>query len=321
MVRPGLKVLLMYPPHAEHLDQLKAVAPETEWRVASDEPSAARMIADADAVLGNRYFLQSLPYAQNLRWMQSNSMGTDIILEGCADRPEIDITSARGVYDKELAEHTLAMTLALLRGLPELRDAQKKSEWKRCTLRCLSDQCVMILGWGGVGQSIAERIRAFNSEIIGVRLNHPGKPVRLLNGTLVCGPDHWKSMLSHVNILIMALPKTKHTYHIVSGDELCALPKNSHIINIGRGGTLNETALKTALDYGNIAAAALDVFETEPLPTDHWIWSDPRILLTPHVGRSIEPAPHKWEPLFVENVRRFYHELPLLNMVDRNLGY
>lgn len=310
----------MYEPHEDHRRQLEASAPGVEWRTATDETSAARAIVDADAVLGNRYFLQSLPYAGRLRWMQSNSMGVDVILRGIADRPELCLTSVRGVYDAEMADHAMAMILALLRGLPEARDAQRRGVWERRPLRRLTGLRVLILGWGGVGRSIARRLRGFGCDITGVRRCHTGAPSMDAEGFLVGGPDAWRDRLGLTDILILALPETPLTRHIVAKDELRALPADALVINVSRGGTLDEKALQASLSSGRLRAA-LDVLEEEPPGPGHWVWTSDRLLLTPHVGRSVESPPFQWEPIFVENVRRFHDGLPLLNIVDKTRGY
>lgn len=321
MPKNGLKILLMYPPSNEHFQALKSAAPDAEWGVAESEEFAKQWIQDARVVLGNRYFLQSLPYAHSLQWMQSNSAGTDIVLNGTKDRSEIIITSSKGVYNHEMADHALALVLAMVRDIPQTCEDQNLNVWNRRNLHSLANQKIMILGFGNVGKAIAARLKAFGCEIFGVRLNHFGSMEVLDERIQLCGPAQWRELLPGMNMLIMALPITQYTRNIVSLNELSALKKGAYVVNIGRGETLNESALKEALDQGYVKGAALDVFAKEPLPPDHWMWKDRRILITPHVGRSVEMPPYKWEPLFVENVYRFYNELPLLNQVNRSVGY
>lgn len=311
----------MYPPDRAHAQDLETASPHSEWFVAKDLSDAAEKIVSADAVLGNRHFMQSLPKAERLRWMQSNSMGVDLIVGACATRPDLCITSVRGVYDDEVADHAVALLCALVRGLPEFLHAQGRQAWTRRSLRRLSQIRTMILGWGGVGQSIGRRLRAFGCPITAVRRTHSGPPAWVEDHLVICGPSHWRDRLRDSDALILALPKTDGTTHLVSSTELALMPHGSFVVNVGRGGTLDEKALQEALHSEHIQSAGLDVCEAEPLPPAHWMWSHPRIVLTPHVGRSVETPPFRWEKLFVENVRRFHRGEPLLNIVDRTRGY
>ncbi len=141
------------------------------------------------------------------------------------------------------------------------------------------------------------------------------------SGAILWGPDTWRTALTTTDVLVLALPLTAETHYLVGADELAALPMGSFVVNIGRGGTLDEQALLAVLRAGQLGGAALDVLEQEPPPPDHPLWHESRVLLTPHVGRSVERPPFRWEPLFIENVRRFAAGEPLLNVVDRERGY
>lgn len=316
-----MRLLLMYEPSAHHRAALMAAAPGATLLVAHSEAEAQQLIVEADAVLGNRYFLQALPYARRLRWMQSNSMGMDLILRAGERLRNVVLTNARGVYDDELAEHCLALALALARGLHLARDRQQQRRWERTSLATLAGRRALILGWGGVGRAIARRLRALGMSVAGVRRSHQGAPAPDAEGFLIWGPAAWRAALPSTDLLILALPLTPDTYRLVGAEELAALPAHAWLINIGRGATLDEAALLQALASERLAGAALDVLADEPPPPDHPIWSEARVLLTPHVGRSLERPPYRWEALFVENVRRFAAGEPLLNVVDQQRGY
>ncbi|MGZ5446330.1 MAG: D-2-hydroxyacid dehydrogenase [Thermoanaerobaculia bacterium] len=292
-----MKILLVYEPGAEHLGRLQSAAPRADFLVAHDEDEARALMIDADAVLGNRWFYQTVDAATRLRWMQSNSMGVDLILERAAHRDFV-LTCARGVYDAEVAQHAVALALALVRGLPAFRDAQHRAKWNRTRLRDLGDMDALILGWGGVGQRIARLLEPF--------------------GTRVQAGRSDGAYSFDVDLLFLALPLTPRTRHLVGANELRALRPGAFVVNVGRGETLDTDALLAATHLGG---AALDVFESEPLPAEHPLWARRDILITPHVARSIEEPPYRWEPLFEENVRRFAAGEPLLHVVDREKGY
>ena len=298
-------VLLMYEPPADHLERLRAAAPGATLLIAHSQDEAEELIREADAVLGNRWFYQVLPAATRLRWMQSNSMGVDLIVPH-ARRAKFVLTCSRGVYDDEVAEHAVALVLALTRGLHRARDAQSAHEWSRQPLRSLTTMKAMILGSGGVGRRIAELLSAFGAAVHAVRRSD--------------APE-WRDDLSSIDILVMALPLTEETRHLVTRGELFALAPHAFVINVGRGPTLETAALVSALDSGHLGGAALDVFEEEPLPKNSPFWERRDILISPHVARSPETGAHRWQSLFEENLRRFVANEPLLNVVDLEKGY
>jgi len=230
--------------------------------------------------------------------MQSNSTGIDLILDHVPDVSFI-LTTARGVYDEEVATHAVAMALALVRGLHRFRDAQREHRWARQPLRLMSDLSALVLGWGGIGQSIARMLRPFGTEVrAGTR-------------------DAWRERLD-VDLLFLALPLTRETRHIVGANELSALKPGAFVINAGRGATLDTEAL---LSSSHLGGAALDVFEDEPLPHAHPLWAREDVIITPHVAHSPETAPFRWEALFEENLRRFAAGEPLMHAVDPERGY
>jgi phosphoglycerate dehydrogenase-like enzyme len=293
-----MRILLMYEPHAAHFERLRRAAPAADFFVAHSEDEARSLMSDADAVLGNRWFYQTVGAAKRLRWMQSNSTGVDLILENVPD-VSFTLTSASGVYDEEVATHALAMALALVRGLHRFRDAQRELRWARQPLRLMSDLTALILGWGGIGQSIARMLQPFGTAV------RPGRR------------ESWRELLD-VDLLFIALPLTRDTRHIVGASELQALEPGAFVINTGRGATLDTDALLLA---DHLGGAALDVFEEEPLPSGHPLWTRENVIITPHVAHSPETAPFRWEAVFEENLRRFAADEPLLHAVDPARGY
>jgi phosphoglycerate dehydrogenase-like enzyme len=311
-----LKVLLMYQPSPSHLQELQAAAPDAQFLFATDEASAAALITDADAVLGNRYFTQSLPQAKRLRWMQSNSTGVDLILQERARLEGVVLTRAAHVYDAELADHAVSLLLALIRGLHIFRDQQTAHRWERRSLRSFSGMQTLVLGWGGVGQAIARRLQSFGFSVEGARRSSVRD-----DDFVVHDAGTWRQRLPRVDALVLALPLTRETRHLVGSEELGALPPGAFVVNIGRGETIDEAALLQLLQNEHLGGAGLDVFSDEPLRSEHPAWSEPRLLVTPHVGRSPESTPFRWEPIFVENLRRFAAGEQLLHVVDKDRGY
>ncbi len=321
-VNTSLNILLMYAPTPEHRERLRQAAPSARFPEARDAAEAARLVVDADAVLGNRYFLQSLPYAKRLRWMQSNSMGVDVILRGAGERLRgVTLTCARGLYADELADHALALVLGVARGLREAVEHYERRAWGRWSLPTLRGRRCLLLGYGATGRAIARRLSGFGVECLGVRRHAGETPATDDQGVTVHGPDGWRALLPSVDLLIVTLPRTRETEACVGAAELAALPSQAMVVNVGRGGVIDERALFDRLRDGCLWGAGLDTIEREPPGPDDEVWSVPRLLLTPHVGRSLESGPPRYERLFEENVRRFCAGEPLLHVVDQDLGY
>lgn len=313
-------ILLMYDPVQAHLQRLQQAAPDREIAIAHSLEEAQKLIENAEIVLGNRYFIQSLPFAKKLRWMQSNSVGVDIILtqkQLLLDKGAT-LTCARGVYDAELAEHTVTLLLALFRNIHLLRDEQNAHSWQRHRLRTLHNSRCLILGWGSLAQEIARLITAMGGHAAAVR-NQPEDSEA--QGISIFGQQNWQAQLADTDALIICLPKTPGTHHFVNGAILDQLPDRAFVINIGRGGTLDDHALLERVHAGQLAGAGLDVFEEEPVGASHPMWAEPRILITPHVGRSLEGPEFKWQPLFEENLARYVRGETLLNIVNYEKGY
>ena len=315
-----MNVLLMYRPSREHDEALRRAAPTAHFETAVDERSAGGLIRDADVVLGNRYFLQSLPHARRLRWMQSNSTGVDLILTAGPALDDIVLTCARGVYDDEVADHAVALVLGLARGLHRARDAQRARRWQRPQLETLRGRRALVLGWGGIGRGIARRLRGFGVEVDGVR-RRISEPEVEPEGFVVHPPSAWRARLRETQLLVVALPLTDETLRIVGRAELATLPMGALVVNVGRAQTVDEEALFEALAEGRLGGVGVDVLAEEPPGPEHPAWSESGLLLTPHVARSPEEPPFRWEPLFVENLRRFAADEPLLNVVDVRAGY
>ncbi len=313
-------ILLMYPPPPHHFRKLGEIAGNMEIKVAASEEEARSYIEDAEVVLGNRYFIQSLPYARKLRWMQSNSVGVDIILQEkeLLTEKEIVLTCARGVYDQELTEHTLALVLALSRSIHVFRDHQHKRLWQRHRLITLESKKCMILGWGSLARRVAAALSGLGMVVSGAR----NLETDSTDGHFtVYSRSSWKNRLSDTDFLVVCLPKTPETTNCIGAGELSLLPPGAYVINIGRGGTLDETALLEQIREKRLAGAALDVFTKEPLPASSPLWEEPRILISPHAGRSLEGPDYRWFGLFEENLRRYLGGMPLLNIVDYGKGY
>lgn len=280
--------------------------------VVGDPATARGLVASFGSDKGElRSILDSCP---SIEWVQLPSAGIEAYASSIFAHPELQWTSAKGAYAAPVAEHALALTLALLR---QLHSRARASAWGTPAGTSLHGLRVLVLGAGGVAEEIVRLMKAFDTRVTVVRRS--SSPVPRADATF--STPSFASLLPDTDVLVLAAALTDDTRGIVGADALQALPEHAVVVNIGRGGLLDTEALTAALAAGDIAGAALDVTDPEPLPDDHALWSEPRALVTPHTADT----PEMIEPLLAErtgtNVARLVAGDTLLGVVDTALGY
>ena len=244
---------------------------------------------------------------KRLRVIQTTTAGVDWLIGRVPGH--VIVCNARGVYDAPLAEWVIAAILAMQRGLVESRDAQARRDWAAIEPPELLGRRVVILGHGSIGTAIAERLRPFGVEVIGV-----GRSAR--DG--VRGLAELDELLPGAEILVNMLPLTSETRGLLDGRRLSLLPDGALVVNGGRGRTIDTAALVEELRTGRLRAA-LDVTDLEPLPPDHPLWELPNVLITPHMAGDSPGSTIRAFELAGDQVRRFAAGEPLINEVARYL--
>jgi D-2-hydroxyacid dehydrogenase (NADP+) len=233
----------------------------------------------------------------------------------------ITITTASGIHTTPVGEYVLGMMVMLAKGWPGLFRAQTRREWARITPQELEGKTVAIVGMGNVGQEIARLAKALDMHVLGVRRS--GTPLE--SGDYVAdeifGPLELLSVLSRSDFVVVCLPLTEETHHLIGELALRAMKPTAYIINVSRGAVVDEAALLRALTEGWIAGAGLDVFETEPLPEKSWLWQLNNVIITPHLAGETPVYNERAVDLFCENLRRYLAGESLRNVVDPGLGY
>ena len=219
------------------------------------------------------------------------------------------VCNARGVYDAPLAEWVVGAILTMQRGLVQARDAQARGEWEAIEPPELSGRRVVILGLGSIGTAIADRLRPFGVEVIGV-----GRTAR--DG--VRGLADLDEVLRDAEILVNILPLTSESSGLLDARRLRLLPDGALVVNAGRGRTIETEALVGELQAGRLRAA-LDVTDPEPLPPDHPLWDLPNVLISPHMAGDSPGSTIRSFELAGDQVRRFAAGEPLINEVARYL--
>lgn len=261
---------------------------------------------------------QVLAAAPTVRWLHTPSAGVDHLLIPLVLERDITLTNSAGVHAIPIAEFVMALLLSQVKQLAGYRAAQAERRWEReLAPQELFERTLLILGLGGIGQAIASRASAFGMRVWGSRRT----PRPLPGVERVVGPDAWRTLLPAADVVVVAAPLTPETRGMVDAAAFAAMRRSAYLINIARGPIVDEAALLTALRDGQIAGAALDTFEQEPLPPDHPLWRLPNVTITPHATANSPRMHERQIALFLENLRRFQGGAPLLNIVDKTAGY
>ena len=257
-----------------------------------------------------------------LKWYCCSFAGVDPYCKDPAifANPDCILTNSN-VYGVTIAEHVVMVTLMLLRRMPEYEEVVRNRSWSnQLPIRSIRDNEFTILGTGNIGVNVADRMRGMGAaKIIG--LSRSGRPHPAFDE--VHPIADLDKVLPDTKILVMALPGTAETIHILNRERIALLPKDAYIINVGRGTAIEQEPLIEALNEGRIAGAALDVMDPEPLPHDHPLWSAKNLILTPHVSgnMTLGYTCDTNVAMFCEDLKNYAAGKPLNGFVDRTKGY
>ena len=316
---PTLLVLPpMSPTTKDWATRLAAALPALRVVLAEDEAAAARLIADADAAFGT-LSPALLRQAGKLRWLQAPQAAPpagyyypDLVIH------PVIVTNFREIYNDHIAAHIMAFVLAFARGLQHYLPQQQRREWRPGALDTgvihLPEASALIVGVGGIGAETARLAAEFGMNVMGVdaRRRDPPPGLRKLDG-----PDALDALLPLADFVILTVPHTPETEGFMHRARFQRMKRSAFFINIGRGMTTRLDDLVAALRAGEIAGAGLDVFEQEPLPADHPLWTLPGVLITPHTAGYGPYLDDRRFAILLDNSRRFLAGEPLRNVVDK----
>lgn len=286
-------------------------------------PAALRQaMAGADVLVANEIPPGSIAEAPRLAWIHAFAAGVEGVVVPEVRQSGICVTNSAGTMAPEVAEHTLALILALTRRLDRTIAAQLRREWAPLRVehppRGLSGLTLGIAGYGHIGRAIAERARPFGLSVIGLR-SRAAPADDLSVETYAVGSLH--AFLQRSDIVVAALPITPRTRGLFDAEAFRAMGAGSIFINVGRGAVMDEAALADALAAGTISAAASDVFSEEPLPAASPLWSAPNFIVSPHLGGASGQVWYRVIDLLFDNLERLRRGEPPANRVDTAAGY
>ena len=270
-------------------------------------------IADADVLLvGPRFartVLDVLHDAQRVRWIHTLAAGVDQLPFDLLRPMDIVVTNSRGLYADALAEFVIAAMLFFAKDLRRVLRNQDARRWEPYIVMRLEGQTTGVIGYGGIGQAVARRAQALGMNVIHTRRQRE------------MGDPSIDDVIGESDYVVLSAPLTPSTYRLMNAERIAAMKSTAVLINVSRGPIVDEAALVEALRSNRIRGAALDVFEHEPLPSDHPLWSLDNALISPHTADHTADSHDRAMTFFLENLARFERGDALENVVDKQEQY
>ena len=327
----------------EWVEELRSTLPEEIEIIQQTAANAADISPEIWKTVDILYSGEGYPdpaIAPNLKWAQLDTAGVNHILETPLWKSQVKLTTLNGVAPPNMGEFAILLMLNFGHHLQQLFKSQQDHDWPSFQYRWdyytpaeLRGATVGVIGYGNIGREIGRLAHAFGMKVVAVDQNPPREPNPLtyqipeLIGLGGCDPDEYYppsqilTAVSDCDYVILVLPYTSATHHMINADVLKAMKKSAVLINIARGGVVDEDALIQALNTNQIGGAALDVFHEEPLPASSPLWDMSNVLISPHIAGLTSHYYDRIKDLFSQNIRRFVNGQPLLNEVQRSRQY
>ena len=312
-----VKKLLILSADADKYSALikSADLPQLEVHSTQDIHSAKDLLNGCNIVLGDPNLLSEvLMEADQLEWVQSSWAGVEQLCTPGLRRDYI-LTNAKGMFGKLISEYVMTYLFAFERRVFSMRSNQQNRRWKPLSYRPAKDITLGVIGLGSIGRELANSARQFGLRVTG--LNRSGKPCEAVEQVYTV--DEIAAFLEEPDYVVVTLPATRQTNHLINSDVLKMMKPSAVLMNVGRGNSINEADLVEALTDGVIGGAVLDVFENEPLPPESPLWQMPNVCITPHMAAT--SFPEDIAEIFIQNYQRFLRQETLHHVVDFELGY
>ncbi|HJQ47814.1 MAG TPA: D-2-hydroxyacid dehydrogenase [Amycolatopsis sp.] len=288
----------------------------------TDDRGLPEALSGADALFVYDFSSTAVPSAwhaaDRLRWLHIASAGVDPVMFPALRESDVVLTNSRGVFDDSIAEYVLGVVIAFAKDLARSLDLQRNREWRHRESERIAGKRVLVVGTGPIGRAIARMLRAAGMSVSGM-----GRRARA--GDPDFGDVHASAdLLAHLpdyDYVVAVAPLTEQTQDMFGIKAFDAMPAHARFVNVGRGELVVTAELVQALREHRIAGAALDVFDTEPLPSDHPLWTMDDVLVSPHMSGDFAGWRNTLVEVFADNFQRWQTGRPLRNVVDKQLGY
>jgi len=305
----------------KHQNSLQKRYPDVDFYFFENMHQAIEDVKTADILItyGMDTSEDIIKASSNLKWIQVISSGiNEMPLEGIKEK-KILLTNAKGIHQIQMSEYTIGVIFQLSRKMNQVYQNQLKKKWEVPHFSEMYGATIGIVGLGSIGQSIAEKAKAFHMRVIG--MNTDGRAVPSVDK--VYKPNQLKHLMAESDYIVVIVPLTPDTYHLIGQEELDVMKETAYIINIARGEVIDEEALVIKLKNQEIAGAVLDVFTEEPLPENSPFWTLTNCIVTPHLSGKSPNYIKKALELFMDNFDHYRKNQisKMKNIVDLNKGY
>ncbi|AEN06424.1 Phosphoglycerate dehydrogenase [halophilic archaeon DL31] len=303
MTEPTLLVTHTVPPETTEglLAALRDELPNAEILTAATPEETEALLDRADALVTGRLDAKTVENGE-FEWVQALSAGVDNYPHDALAEAGVTLTNASGVHAEPIGEQVLGAMLSFERRFIESQRNKERNSWERVEGGELNGKTLGIVGVGAIGSRVAELGSAFGMAVLGTKRDPETMPEAVDEAF---GADGYTELCRRADYLVLACPLTDETEGLIGAPEFRLLDSEAVLVNIARGAVCDEEALTRALQYKQIRGAALDVFETEPLPADSPLWDLSNVLLTPHMAGSTTKKDERWADIIGENYRRF----------------
>jgi phosphoglycerate dehydrogenase-like enzyme len=323
-----------------HLESRRAQSPafhldEAAWSIASTRhPELAKSIdvsfgwdgevlnqalASADAIIASRFDRQAVNAAPRLKWIHTTGAGVDHLIPLTDFRADLLLSNSSGIHSDKAGESALMALLMLNAGIPDVIANQRKHVWKSLLTTPIRGKRLVLIGFGDIGKAVGRMARQIGIEVIAVTRSGASRPE--VPNVPVVPTSMLDELLPSADFVVVTAPLTPETRNLMNAHRLSLLPAHAGLVNMARAPLVDYGALVHLLREGRLAGAVLDVFEGEPLDASSVYWDVPRLIVTPHITCDAPDYNQRVLDLWFENFGRFLSGTPLLNQVNRSLGY
>ncbi len=301
-----------------HIDWVHNIVPDANI-ITCEDSELGQHLPTADILIAWGFINidEHLPNAPRLRWIHALSAGVEKILSPMVAEAPIQLTNVRGIHGIPMSEHVFGMMLAFSRSIAGFARQQHDAVWKRLSLTELYNKTLCIVGLGSIGREIAKRAKAFNMRIVATKQTMTQE----LFVKELCPPSELDRLLGEADYVVLTVPETPDTVGLFSYERICRMKETAVLINVARGTVVSTEGLIQALTEKKIAGAALDVFESEPLPESSPLWKMDNVLITPHCAAVSPLYLDRAMQCFCENLALYMNNKSMMNVIDKERGY
>ncbi len=278
------------------------------------------LLDEADILCGFMVPKNLILRAPRLKWAQMFSAGVDRMVGSELWESSVTITNVSGVTAVPISEYVISLMLMFVKQVPSLFELKAKKEWRWMNFTVLRSKTVGIIGLGSIGREVARLAKAFGMEVVATRRTAK-QQTRARYVDQLLPPEQLHELLEKSDFVVLTLPLTFATSRLIGEQELSKMKSTAYLINISRGGIVDEDALIKTLEEKSIAGAGLDVFATEPLPLESRLWDLENVIISPHASGGMEDYMVQAVDIFIQNLKRYLQGKKLINVIDKKNGY